>query len=345
VRVLAEVHTGAEDSLVETPRSLILASRTGRWPPLASRATMADVDADEDGRDTGGAEISWALRPMSSGDVNAVVGVVEAAHSARPRRDLDAPRTPPTEAQRDASSRGHARFVERDGPGAWVAVADDRVVGVAESIRRGDFWGLSMLFVHPDVQDLGVGRELLEASRCYGEGARERMIQSSADPRAMRRYAHVGLAMHPAAEIAGVPDRTAIPSPLAGRAGDRDDLDLVEAVEAQLGRSRTEDVAFLLEDDASRLEVVDDGPRRGWALCRRARVIALGATDDGTAATLLWRYLAGLDSEATVFGLTAAQNWAFTVAHAARLTLRVEGAMFVGGMDMPGPWIPSGWYF
>ena len=55
--------------------------------------------------------------------------------------------------------------------------------------------------------------------------------------------------------------------------------------------------------------------------------------------------MAGAEGEAVVYGLTAAQNWAFSVCHAARLRLRVGGAMFVHGMDVPGPWIPSGWYF
>jgi hypothetical protein len=71
----------------------------------------------------------------------------------------------------------------------------------------------------------------------------------------------------------------------------------------------------------------------------------LGATDDDTAANLMWRYLAEVDGEALTSGLTAAQGWAFAVAHEAHLTVRVDGAMFVAGMNLPGPWIPSGWYF
>jgi hypothetical protein len=46
-----------------------------------------------------------------------------------------------------------------------------------------------------------------------------------------------------------------------------------------------------------------------------------------------------------VDGLTAAQQWAFRVLHQARLTVRVRGALFVDGMSVPVPWIPSGWYF
>jgi hypothetical protein len=121
-------------------------------------------------------------------------------------------------------------------------------------------------------------------------------------------------------------------------------LELVASVEASLGRSRSEDVAFGLEV-GNRLDVIDTGGRRGWMLWQSGRLQMLGATDEETAATLLWRFLAQTDDDVMVFGLTAAQNWAFGVAHQAHLSLRVDGAMFIAGMAMPGPWIPSGWFF
>ena len=152
--------------------------------------------------------------------------------------------------------------------------------------------------------------------------------------------------MHPAALGSGAPDRRAIPAGLIGRDGNEDDLELVEQVEVHLGRSRTEDVAFALGEERVQLEVVDQGiGRRGWALWHPGRLFMLGATDEDTAITLLWRYLAGEEGDAVADGLTSNQDWAFSVAHAARLTLRVGGAMFVDGMAVPGPWIPSGWYF
>ena len=171
------------------------------------------------------------------------------------------------------------------------------------------------------------------------------MIQSSPDPRAMRRYALAGLAMHPAADFYGSPERAAIPRTLPGRTGAAGDLELVAYVEAAIGRSRTEDVAFGIEN-GNRLDVVDEGQRRGWMVWNDRRLAMLGATDEETAASLLWRFIAGVEGEAHAYGLTAGQNWAFSVCHAARLRLRVGGAMFVDGMDrLPGPWIPSGWYF
>ena len=293
---------------------------------------------------TGDAE-EWDLRPMAVDDVEAVMAVVAAANAAQVEAAGLRPRTPPNDAQLEVSRMGHARFVQRDGPGAWVAISDGRVVGVAESVRRGSFWGLSMLFVHPAFQSRGVGGRLLEAALGYAAGATQRMIQSSPDPRAMRRYFLAGLAMHPAAEMGGRPDRRAIPAALPGRDGDEGDLGLVAEVEAQLGRSRTEDVAFGLSGGRFRIDVVDGDPGRGWVLWDPDRLVMLGATNEQTAAVLLWRFLAGSEGDILIHGLTAAQQWAFDVLHHARLTAQVRGSLFVDGMTVPVPWIPSGWYF
>jgi len=282
---------------------------------------------------------------MITDDVEPVMAVVDSANAAKAELGMRQAAPTPNDAQLDAIRVGHARFVQRDGPGAWVAVADGHVVRVAESIRRGSFWGLSMLFVHPDFQSRGIGAQLLDRAMTYAAGASERMIESSSDARAMRRYFLAGLAMHPAAEIWGEADRRAIPRSLPGRAGTENDLDLVATVEAHLGRSRTEDVAFVLGDDRFRLDVVDRGPGQGWAVSSTGRLIMLGATDEQTAAAVVWRHLGACNGDTRAFGLTAAQQWAFAVAYEARLSVRVGGALFVDGMAIPGPWIPSGWFF
>jgi GNAT superfamily N-acetyltransferase len=303
------------------------------------------MDSVTSPRGATGDAAGWDLRPMALDDVEAAMAVVEAADAAQAEAGQLPPRTPPSDAQLEASRVGHARFVQRDGPGAWVAVSEGQVVGVAESVRRESFWGLSMLFVHPEFQSRGVGGRLLEAAVGYAAGATQRMIQSSPDPRAMRRYFLAGLAMHPTAEMGGQPDRRAIPPSLPGRDGDEGDLELVAEVEVQLGRSRTEDVAFALSDGRCRIDVVDSDPGRGWVLWHPDRLVMLGATDEQTAAVLLWRFLAGSEGQILVHGLTAAQQWAFDVLHQARLTAQIRGSLFVDRMAVPVPWIPSGWYF
>ncbi|MDQ4084782.1 MAG: GNAT family N-acetyltransferase [Actinomycetota bacterium] len=284
------------------------------------------------------------VRPMTADDIDGVLAVVDAA-DAQAARDAGREPEASTPEGQEQFRRGMERFVERDPDGAWVAVEDGTVVGMAESIRRDAFWGLSMLFVDPPHQSRGLGRRLLDRTLAYAEGSRVRMIMTSPDPRALRRYSRAGLAIHPAVEAEGVVDRAAIPADLPGRSGDVTDLDLVERVDRTLGRSRAEDVEHMLKGGVA-LDVVDTGAGRGYALHRRNRVRLLGATDERTAALLLWRCLAATDGKAQVWCMTAAQDWAVRVALDARLKVVGAGPLFVAGLDRPpGPWLPSGWYF
>jgi hypothetical protein len=93
------------------------------------------------------------------------------------------------------------------------------------------------------------------------------------------------------------------------------------------------------------MDVVDGDAGRGWVLWHPDRLVMLGATDEQTAAILLWRFLAGSEGQILIHGLTAAQQWAFDVLHQARLSAQIRGSLFVDGMPVPVPWIPSGWYF
>ena len=295
-------------------------------------------------RDEGGSNAMTTVRPMTSADVEAVMAVVSAANDEADRR-AGRPLETPDEDQHEQFRRGMERFVEHDPDGAWVAVDGDTVVGMAEAIRRGPFWGLSMLFVDPASQSRGMGRRLLEATLTYARGAELRMILTSPDPRALRLYSLAGLAIHPTVEAEGRVDRAAIPAGLPGRPGDVADLDLVAEVDGALRGSRADDVEFLLQLGA-RMEVVDSGTGRGFAVYRPKRLLLLGATDDHTAAQLLWRVLAEIGDQAEVWGLTAAQDWAVKVTLAARLRVVGAGPLFMAGRDRPpGPWVPSGWYF
>lgn len=281
---------------------------------------------------------------MTSADVDDVDAVVRAANDAAERRAGRDPQVP-TDEQRKRFRRGTLRFIQSDGPGAWVAERDGDIVGMAEAIRRNGFWGLSMLFVHPRAQSQGIGRQLLDVTLPYAEGADVRMIMTSEDPRALRRYALAGLAIHPAVQATGTLDRQLIPAGLPGREGSHDDLDLVHDVDRPLDRSRADDVAFLMSVGA-RLQIVDEGARRGFGVHRAEGPIALGATDTATAVALLWRMLAEGNDKTEIYGLTAAQGWAVNVCLQVRLKVEGGGPLFIDGLDHPpGPWLPSGWYF
>ena len=284
------------------------------------------------------------VRAMAAPDVLGAMEVVKASGAAQQRAEGREATPMPDEAWQQFRRRTE-RFLERDPEGAFVAVDGDTVIGLAESIRRGSFWGLSMLFVHPETQSHGVGRRLLESALAYSLDAAVRMIMASTDPRAVRLYSSAGLAVHPAMGAEGDIDRSRIPTGLAGRTGDESDLDLVATVDEGLRGSRAEDVEFLLSQGAS-LEVLERGADRGYVLYQGERLRMLGATNRATAEQLLWRFLAGAGPQAEMHGLTAGQDWAVRVALAARLPVSPGGPLFVSGMRCPPEhWIPSGWYF
>ena len=84
---------------------------------------------------------------------------------------------------------------------------------------REGVWGLSLLVVRPDAQSSGVGRELLDRAYEYGDGARGWIVLASRDARALRSYARLGLALHPAVAARGRPRarRGAAGGPAAAR--------------------------------------------------------------------------------------------------------------------------------
>jgi GNAT superfamily N-acetyltransferase len=289
--------------------------------------------------------MSVQIRPMTAEDAEAVdVVVTEADRAADEKAGREVQPHSPERTERFQA--GMRRFVEVDPGGAWVAEDDQGVAGMAEAIRRDDFWGLSMLFVHPRAQSQGVGRQLLDKTLGYAEGAKVRMIMASDDPRALRRYSRAGLAIHPGVEASGKVDRSKIPADLPGREGTNADLDLVAAADRSWGRDRSFDVAAILELGGGFLEVVDLGDRCGYGLQRDGRIVMIGATDTDTAALVMWRLLSKAEEKAEVWCLTAAQDWAVKVALEAGLAIKPGGAMFCSGLDaLPQPWVPSGWYF
>ncbi len=88
-------------------------------------------------------------------------------------------------------------LVRTDPDGAWVAEDEHGLAGCALALLREGVWGLSLLVVRPGLQSAGVGSALLRHAHDYADGARGRIILSSPDPRALRAYARLGLALHP----------------------------------------------------------------------------------------------------------------------------------------------------
>jgi GNAT superfamily N-acetyltransferase len=235
----------------------------------------------------------------------------------------------------------HRHLVRTDPDGAWVAEVDGRIVGNALALRREDVWGLSLLIVHPDHQSRGLGGRLLERAHAYADGARGRIILSSADPRAIRGYARLGLACDPALCGSGRPRGVRAPSGV--RTGTVDDVPFTAEVDRFVrGAAHGSDIEAMLAMK-HRLLIAE---QRGYAVFGGDGQVRLVAAYDEAAASDLLRAALARIEEATVEWLTARQQWAVRVCVEAGLELRTgHGAVFTDGDVGPfHPYLPNGAY-
>ena len=252
---------------------------------------------------------------------------------------------PPESGSDQAAAEIRLRHLLRTDPGgAWVAEEDGEVAGAALALVRDGLWGLSLLVVRPGSQSAGLGRELLGRAYAYGAGAAGHVVLASSDPRALRAYARLGLALHPAMSASGVPRAVVAPPEL--RPGDEADFPLLAEIDRHVrGAAHGKDVAAMLAA-GSRLLVL---PGRGYAVVRPdgASPQLLAAFTPPDAAAVLRGVLAGAgERSARVEWLTSAQQWAMTTCVEAGLDLSGEGgAVFLGGRVGPfAPYLPSGAY-
>ncbi|MFL5681070.1 MAG: GNAT family N-acetyltransferase [Chloroflexota bacterium] len=102
---------------------------------------------------------------------------------------LNLPEIPPENA---SIGRLHAHLLATDPDGFVVAERDGRPIGFTSSVRRGDLWFLSMLFVRPGEQGAGLGRALL-AELLPADGAALATATDSAQPISNALYATYGI--------------------------------------------------------------------------------------------------------------------------------------------------------
>jgi GNAT superfamily N-acetyltransferase len=106
------------------------------------------------------------IRPAVEADLPAVHAVFRRSiEDLYGRHRFEPPRPP-----RDVFIRQHAHLLEHDADRFWVAAAEGRLVGFSAALVREDAWFLSALFVSPERQARGVGKELLA---CVWEGSSE----------------------------------------------------------------------------------------------------------------------------------------------------------------------------
>jgi GNAT superfamily N-acetyltransferase len=230
-----------------------------------------------------------------------------------------------------------------DPGGCFIAERDDRLVGVAQALRREGLWCLSLLTVDPGLQSAGAGGALLERAMDYGADADVGLIISSSDPRALRLYGLAGFQLRPAFEARGAIDRTALPpADPAVHEGGEADLESLAAISREIrGAPHTQDLEYALRAGCRLVRLGD----RGFAVAMPGRgVWLLVARDDAAAASLLWAALALFaDAErAAVRWITAEQGWAIEIVLRAGLQLAPYGALCVRGRPVPlRPYLPS----
>jgi GNAT superfamily N-acetyltransferase len=238
----------------------------------------------------------------------------------------------------------YLHFLEHDSRGAWVAVDDDRVAGVALALVREGVWVLSHFAVAEEYRNDGLGKELLDRTLLYPEGCRGAMIASSVHPAAMRRYALAGFSLQPTLMAGGKVRRESLPASLKAREGAAADLELAAKVDRLVrGAPHGPDLEFMLRT-GSRLLMVEGSSGQGYVVVWEGSPALLAATAPEAAADLLWSCLAESGgSDVEVQWITNAQNWALPVALGAGLSLSPAGPICVRGELGPlTPYLPSG---
>lgn len=233
--------------------------------------------------------------------------------------------------------------LKNDPEGSWIAVAGDRMAGVALALVREGVWVLSLLAVDEAYRNVGVGRGLIDRALECATGCKGGMIAASTHPAALRCYALAGFTLLPTLMASGVVRRESIPADLAVRQGVEKDLDLAAAVDRHLrGAAHGPDLEYMLRT-GGRLVISERPTGRGYAVEWKGYPAIVAATTPDVAADLLWACLAGSTGETEIHWITGQQNWAVSVALEAGLSLSPAGPICVRGeLGSLTPYLPSG---
>jgi ribosomal protein S18 acetylase RimI-like enzyme len=85
-------------------------------------------------------------------------------------------------------------FLKRDGDTMYCAWKGKKLVGFAGAYVNGKQWYLSWLFVHPNVQDKGIGHKLLEKVWRDKKGMTHSLCTFAFNPQAIGLYSKFGMA-------------------------------------------------------------------------------------------------------------------------------------------------------
>lgn len=226
-------------------------------------------------------------------------------------------------------------FMSTDPGGCFVADDHDRLVGVAVATVRDARWGLTALFVDPDQSGGGLGQRLLAAALEHAEGATSRILVSSPDPRAWKRYIDIGLEMHPAVATQGIVHRRpAYPSSVQVQRDPASVLEVTRQVDHETGQpDRANDLIYAVQSGGE-LATVDSGASMGFAVFRRdgtfpeGTSVWMNATDRHAAITVMTAVLHHAQPGFTIPTVTAHQSWLLPLLLEVGLRLTAGGAVF-----------------
>lgn len=258
------------------------------------------------------------LRPATPRDAPAIAALAGEVFGPGPDRD---PR---------AAEHRIAHLLPTANPASAVVIDDAGVlIGATIVIDRGPLTILSLAIVREDWQSRGVGRALLERFPAATPG-RNRVIMSSPDPKAMRRYAALGLSLRPTVSACGIlrpravtrPTGAVDTTPLAGRA----ELDAIAGGPLARGVPYGADVA-MWDAQGDALHLIEDRA----AVVRGGGVLRIAVARDPEAGRLALRAaLAAVPPGVTVHlrQIREGQDWAIQESLAAGLALSPEGPLF-----------------
>jgi len=166
------------------------------------------------------------IRPAVEADLSAAHAVFRRSIEDLYERHRFEPPRPP----QDVFVRQHAHLLEHDADRFWVAAAEGRLVGFSAALVREDAWFLSALFVSPEHQAGGVGKELLARVWEGDSDVRHRLtIVDAIQPVSTGLYSRAGL-------LPVTPLMNLVGEPRAGQSHGLEPGPLDEAALAELDR-------------------------------------------------------------------------------------------------------------
>lgn len=262
----------------------------------------------------------FELRPPHPGDAPAIAGLAEDVFGPGPdRRD------------HDAVTRRFRHAIERAHPASRLAF-DARGALIAATIisPRGHLLILSLAIVAEEHQGRGLARTMLAGFPEARPGT-NRVVMSSTDPKAMRRYARLGLGVHPCLAACGILRPGAVERPReAERCSPLEGAQILDAIAREArGEPYGDDIA-MWEDQGDTLHLIGD---QAAAIQNGGVIRIVVARSEAAAQAVLRAAMDGVPPGETVHvrHIRSGQDWAVRAALDAGLPLSPEGPLFSDG--------------